>query len=332
MVSGSFFNEVARGSRLSFALSRVMLVVVSAVGGFYAFDEMAQNGAVADGWFILLLIVATAMLLVGEHVLRSHMIKSGLLFFQNCVIADNNEKLLRYQGFIDSTWSSAPRIIFGIIYGAAVSSAAFFVYERANQPRLGAWLAAFLFGVNFVTGAALTSLFQFIKQTSDLVKIMSVDIWNMDNPTTKYIIDAYNLIALVGVVYVSASLTSIVFSSLQINMLVVSYGAFAIGILGLSMFLPYIPIVLRASEQRSRLLERIASLINWHVRCGLYDPKLGYVEASVAEVERLVRIRTAVERISLLPHRTRVIGSFLVVLVTSWIPVVAKTVLDTWWK
>jgi hypothetical protein len=98
------------------------------------------------------------------------------------------------------------------------------------------------------------------------------------------------------------------------------------------MFLPYIPIVMEASREKSRLLERIAAVINWYVRGGLYDPNDGYVEAKVTEIERLVRIRTAVEQIKLLPHRTRVIGSFLAVLVTSWVPVVVKSVLESWWK
>jgi hypothetical protein len=138
MSSKSFFRDLAQCSRLSFALSRMMLVVVSTIGGAYAFDEIMQSGAVADKWFILLLIAATAVLLVGEQVMRSHMIKKGLRFFEYSTLGENKEKVLQYRNLFEQTWSSIPRIIAGAIYGASVSTAAFFIYERADEPRLGA--------------------------------------------------------------------------------------------------------------------------------------------------------------------------------------------------
>ena len=329
-LTAGYLRKLSGPSRVSFTLSKIMLVFISAIGGSYAIDEIHQVGSVADKWFIVLLITATAILLVGEQVLRSHMLQAGFRFFQYSLIDGDKEKEQRYVKLINQIWASSPRVLFGTIYGTSVSSAALFLYERADQPRLMAWLAIFLFGVNFVTGGTLVSLFRFIKETPGLVRITRIDIWNMDNPTTEYIVDAYNLIAIFAVVYVSVSLTSIILSSLEINILVVSYGAFAICVLGMSMFFPYVPIITEAARQRADLMDQLATVINRYIQSGLVTG--GYVDEKGAEIERLMRIRTAVEGLNLLPRRTRIIVSFLTVLVMPCIPLLAKIGLDTWWK
>jgi hypothetical protein len=66
------------------------------------------------------------------------MIKKGLRFFEYSTLGENKEKVLQYRNLFEQTWSSIPRIIAGAIYGASVSTAAFFIYERADEPRLGA--------------------------------------------------------------------------------------------------------------------------------------------------------------------------------------------------
>lgn len=316
-------KSVARCSYPSFLVSGCMFVAVILISAAYAFDDFRHGDRLSDLWFIALLDIATGVLLVGEYLTREHMITRGLAFFEHAMPAGQISEVLKlHDELFRATWSSSARIVGGVLYGIAIGAASYLISKESGFPRLAVWLTLFLFAVNYITGSALVSLFRFLHRSPRLVQLLRVNLWNLENPTTQYLIETSFLIGGVGFVYIGLSFTGILFSRLDINLLVAFYGAFALSVLSTGVFVPYIPIVAQASKQKMVLLERVSGIIETHL-----NSQTVWHESIVRDAEKidkLISIRNKIDEISIIPYRMRLLVSFLPILLSSWAPFLVK--------
>ena len=316
-------KTVVKCSHASFIVSLCMFFAVVIIGVAYTFDDVQYSDNISDLWFIVLLDLATGVLIFGERIARSHMITGGLSFFEHTSAATHIEQVFQHhQALFRATWSSEARIVGGVLYGLVIGVASYIISKEIGYSRLAIWLTLFLFAVNYVTGSTLVSLFQFIRRSPGLVSLLRVNLWNLENPTTRYLIETSFLIGAVGFVYVSLSFTGIIFSRLNINLLVAFYGAFALSVLSTGVFFPYIPIVSQASQQKMILLERLSAIIDTHLHSRTVWHES--IEQNAGKIDQLIAIRNKISDISVIPYRMRLVASFVPIICSAWMPFVLK--------
>jgi pimeloyl-ACP methyl ester carboxylesterase len=316
-------SSLLKSSHTSFIVSQCMFFAVIIIGVAYTFDDVRYSDNISDLWFIALLDLATGVLIFGERIARSHMITGGLAFFEHTNVATDIEQVFQnHQELFRATWSSEARIVGGVLYGLVIGVASYIISKESGYPRLAVWLTLFLFSVNYVTGSTLVSLFQFLRRSPGLVSLLRVNLWNLENPTTRYLIETSFLIGAVGFVYVSLSFTAIIFSRLNLNLLVAFYGAFALSVLSTGVFFPYIPIVRQASQQKMILLERLSAIIDTHLHSRTVWHEA--IEQNAGKIDQLIAIRNKISDISVLPYRMRLVASFVPIICSAWMPFVLK--------
>ena len=224
---------------------------------------------------------------------------------------------------------NTPRMtISGIIYGAAVGSSPFllnlwepFVYNKI-------FLALFLFIVNFITGVAFYSLIMFYFHSFKLGDMIKVDLWNVDNPSTRFLLGATRRISVLSSFYVSICLSSILFSVFPISSLVITYSIFACAILLSSLIIPSYPVFHKLKAAKEKNLSEIDTKLNELFYKTINEVKSGGSNFDLKQFEILFQLRDRIESVTILPFKSKTLSAGLSIILVSIIPVIVQIILE----
>lgn len=311
----------------TFSVSYSLLLLTSGI--IYIVIQWTNTSEIRDSVFISMLIGATILLLIGLKYQSLYLQNKGKDFYSFVIATDNPEKALKdHQSFFSSTMNTRRMTISGIIYGAAIGSSPFllnlwepFVYNKI-------FLSLFLFIVNFITGLAFYSLIMFYFHSFKLGDMIKVDLWNVDNPSTRFLLGATRRISVLSSFYVSICLSSILFSVFPISSLVITYSIFACLILLSSLIIPSYPVFHKLKAAKEKNLSEIDTKLNELFYKTINEVKSGGSNFDLKQFEILFQLRDRIESVTILPFKSRTLSAGLSIIVVSIIPVIVQIILE----
>lgn len=218
--------------------------------------------------------------------------------------------------------------ISGIIYGVVVGSSPFFLnlWEHFLQNRI--YLSLFLLFVNFITGVAFYSLITFYFHSFKLGELIKVDLWNVDNPSTRFLLGATRRISVLSSFYVSICLSSILFSVFPITGLVITYSIFACLILLSSLIIPSYPVYQKLKDAKEKNLTDIDAKLNELFYKTINEVKSGGSNFDLKQFEILFQLRDRIESVTILPFKSKTLSAALSIILVSIIPVIVQIILE----
>lgn len=298
-------------------------------GIFYIIIQWTNTGEIKDSIFISMLIGATLLLLIGLKYLSNYLQNKGKDFYSFVMATDDPEKAFQnHHKFFSSTMNTPRMTISGFIYGMVVGSSPILMNLWEVYPQNKYFLSLFLFLVNFITGVAFYSLIMFYFHSFNLGKMIKVDLWRVDNPSTRFLLGATRRISILASIYVSVCLSSILFSVFPITELVITYSIFACLILLSSLIIPSYPIVHKLKEAKEKNLLDIDTKLNELFYKTIEEVKNGADNVDIKQFEVLFQLRDRIDSVTILPFKTKSISAAFSIILLSLIPVIVQLILE----
>ena len=308
------------------SLAMVAATIVSGV--VYVSVQWSLIHEIRDAVFVSLLIAATMILTLGMRILFAYLRQRGQQFYSFVLAAQNPEKAYEeYAVFYGAVTNTRRMTVAGLIYGGVLASVPFVLGVWHDQLTLTALLATFLFAVNFVTGIAFYGLMTFFGRSLSMGRLIEVNLFHIENPSTGFLLGATRRISILASVYISLSLASILFSELPVGGLVIMYALFALLMLLASLVVPSIPIIQRLNEARTNHIYEIDVQIDALFQQLLQEFKQGGVEHDLSRLNALLQLKERVQGIDIVPFRMKSLTAAISVLVFSAIPVILQVIL-----
>jgi hypothetical protein len=227
-------------------------------GTLYVPIQWYRNEDIKDAAFVSMLIAATMILMLSLKNLQKYIETKGLNFYSFVLSTSNPEKALQeHDRFCASVISFRHMTVVGLLYGMAIASTPFILDVWKDDLFLRSSLSVFMFFVNFATGLAFYSLLSFFYHAVKMGKMVKVDLWRVENPSTSFLLGATRRISVLASIYICICISSIIFSVLPFSKLVVAYSCFSACIILLSLAVPTIPVAKKIRETRDRTLYQI---------------------------------------------------------------------------
>jgi hypothetical protein len=305
-----------------------LLSVTLVTGVSYLVVEYDRSNSIEDAIFVSMLMCSTAILLYGLGYLRDYLVGKGIRFYNFVLATDNPEKAYQeHNKLCRSVLNTRWMTLAGIAYGLAVGSAPYVLNLWGDAHALKLSLAGFLFAVNFVTGVAFYGLIAFFGHAVKMGEMIDVDIWRVNKPSTEFILGATRRISVVASVYASISNTSILFSVLPINYLVIAYFVFSGATILASVVVPSIPIARKLHRAKMDALHKIEEQLYDTFKDSLERAKEPEGKVDTSQFESLLTMKERIESFHVWPFRIKSILAALSVIFFSAIPLVVQSVL-----
>ena len=257
--------------------------------------QYSESGVVRDWIFVVILLVATCILILGMGFLHKYLLKNIPRFFRY-TMEGKNDLEVREASLSFCDFKVVPVSISGIIYGVSVASSVFILKVWPDLPTLRCLLFVFLFFVNFVTGVALFSVVLFTYRAWKISGYVKVDIWERSNLSTEIYRKITQSIALVGGFYAFLCISGIWVSVFPVSTLTIGYSVFS-GMVILSLYIfPKLPIRLKIKRSKRENLEVVSSLIRDELKKVFRPPGTQTPPVAYDYISSLLNLRDRIER------------------------------------
>jgi hypothetical protein len=299
------------------------------VGSLYVLRQWYVFKSVEDAIFVSMLIAATMILLKGIKIIHSYFVNKGIDFYRFVLSSDFPGKAYQvYSDLYKEVFDSKRMLLAGVLYGILIGSSPIIFNLWEGQLLLLILLCVFLFFVNFVTGIAFFGLVKFFIRSFSLANIIKVDLWKFENPSTNFLINISRQISCLTVIYISISISSLLFSEFSFNRIVIGYSFFAC-ITALSvLFLPLIPIARERKEEKLKALSEIDEELQKEFQEMIKEVKSSQGAVNLSRLESLLSLREKIASILIWPLRSKLLSSTLYIILISSIPVILKFFLE----
>jgi hypothetical protein len=300
-----------------------------AAGVVYVLLQWRTRTSIADSVFVSMLIAATMILMLGLRQLRQYMVNKGLDFYSFALQStDPNAAIREHDRLCAAVFANRWMTLSGGVYGSLLGAAPFVLAVWPNASALRVSLSAFLFVVNFATGVAFYGLLVFFRHAILMGRLLKVDLWQVDNHSTRFLLGATRRLSVLASVYVSICLSSILFSVLPVDAFVVAYSCFAGAIILASVLIPSLPIAAKLRETKRRSLEEIDRQLHDLFYSALEEMRRTRGHVDLTHIESLLHMRDRIENVPTWPFRLKSVTASLSVLLLSSIPVILQILLQ----
>lgn len=302
------------------------LVIITGV--IYIFFQWNITNIIVDSLFVSMLLGATMILLLGMRIIQNYIINRGLHFYMFTM--PKEEPDVGYKKYIQlckSVFNFKKMTFVGVIYGCLVGSVPFILDIWEENMDLKILLTLFMFFVNFVTGIGFYGLTAFFYHSIKMGRLVKVDLWQVENPSTNFLLGASRRIALIASLYISICISSIIFSKIPIGNLVIGYSIFSAIIILSCLIIPSYPIAQRMREQKIIAIQDIGEQLQQCYYETLELVKSGS-EVNFNKFEHLLQIREKIDSINSWPFKIKSLTAGLYVVFFSSIPLILQVVLE----
>jgi hypothetical protein len=311
------------------SLAGVLLVAATfTTGVIYIVLEWVRQKDVSDSIFISMLIAATIILVFGITRLSKYILNKGLnycIFLLSKSSSDKGYEL--YDKLCTSVLNLRLMTISGILYGIAIGSVPFVLNLWSGDIVLKISLSTFMFCVNFVTGVAFYSLITFFIHSIKMGKLVNVNLWQINNPTTDFFLGATRRISVLASIYICICLSSILFSPIPIGGLVIAYSCFSGCIIISSLVLPPLPVMQKLKEAKTIALLELDKQLYLSFYKNLEEKKPSKTNVDFDKVKTLLDLREKIEDINIWPFRVKSAMAGLSVMLFSSVPIILQIIL-----
>lgn len=327
-----FTNEIyATKSKgyLSFRSTVILSLLTLTSGIIYLIFQWSTTGELEDTYFVSMLIGATLILLLGIRYLGDFLLNKGKDFYDFILSTDDPQQVYKeYNEFFLKVMNFRNMTLVGLFYGLAIGTAPFSLGVWSDNFLLRVLLSVFLFFVNFVTGISFYSLISFFYNSVRLGKMIRVDLWQIENPSTIFLLGATRRIAILASIYIAISLTSVLFSKLPIDSLVILYSIFSGCVILSSLVVPSYPIMQKLKRAKIKNLMEIDKKLNEIFYKAIDDIKNEEKTVDLEKFDTLLQLRWSISNISIFPFRAKSISAGISVTVLSSLPIFVQVLLE----
>lgn len=315
----------ALGNKI-FVWSYSLILIITGI--VYIFLEFSINDKVDDSLFIGLLFGASFILLFGIKWIKSFFIIRLKEFVDSLNIREN----LFFENFnikLFKIFNNPITFLVGLLYGIAVAVLVFNLDIWHGEITLNILLSVFLFIVNFLTGSviyALINLFAFLYKSSSNINI---GIYDRYNKGANFITDLSKRTTIIASFYVAFSITSIYFSNLPINTLIISYSIFAGGVILIAYIIPMIPIRNKILVKKNKAIHGLSAEIQNEFDQLIINSNLKK-EIDISRYNSLIEIRSKVSSLNTLPIGAKTFLNSLSILIVTLIPIAVQVILENY--
>lgn len=290
-------------------------LLMSAGGGVYALSQVATFGNVADSRFIIFLVLAAWLQVLGTLYIRMRVINAHPKFPAPKKTSEPFDGTLKglwhfvlngadsKQDLLNRLFAFQPMLLCGLGYGVFMAMLAFFLvdgYSGIEPARVG--LGVFVFTVNLITGAVLYSLSLLLCQAWHWADQMDGDIFHRNSEQNGHhskLLRSLNVIVAADIALVLTCMQYSLFNKQQIY----QFSAYSVLILLAIFHVPRIPLKKKIQEDKDRVLRQLAEaksmlfqtkpqadnfeewerLENIEAKVTTIKPKFGEVDARIAK-------------------------------------------------
>lgn len=308
----------------------IFLIGSTIISGLvYVLLQWFRHEKIKDALFVSMLIGATMILVYGISYLRKYIINKGINFCVDLLSRSNTEEGFRvYENLCHSVINLPRMTLSGILYGLAIGSSPYILGVWNDDTFLRIFLSIFLFFVNFATGIAFYGLVTFFIQSVKMGRLLNVNLWQVNNPSTDFFLGATRRISVLVSIYVCICISSILKSELPIEKFVIAYACFAGIVVVGSLLIPLLPVVRKLKEAKINALFEIDKQLHLSFHKKLEDIKPNKPNVDFEKVKTLLELREKVGAINTWPFRIKSIMAVASVMFFSAIPVILNIILE----
>jgi hypothetical protein len=220
----------------------------------------------------------------------------------------------------------------GVLYGLALGSSPYVLGVWPEQDLLRLLLALFMFSINFVTGAAFYGLLAFFLKSVKLGKLVLVDLWQKENPSTEFLLGAARRVCVLVSVYICLCNASVLFSVLPLDGFVLGYAIFSGSLIVLSLIIPTVPIVQKIAATKRDALHQVNTQLQNEFSQILAGCRNRQSQLDLTRLERLMSLRDRIESTNVWPFRLKFLRTGISVVLISLLPVILQFILEKYWR
>lgn len=242
------------------------------VGLAYVMVQWIRLGAVADKWFVALLLVATAFLIERiRHVYQASRVKAPAFFLGQGTTEEATSARAKSQEFLNRIFDSGTMTAAGLIYGSCVAGAVAGLRVWPQDSVIRWMLVAFLFVVNVSTGAGMYGMIRFFVEFYKVRDLIHVDLWQRHTASATFINWFRTQIAWLATIYVMLAQFSILLSVIPVGTMITGYAIFASLVIVSGFVLPGILMSQRLRSHKKKALEKLDVHINEEVMSAMQE-------------------------------------------------------------
>ena len=307
----------------------LLIGICIVIGLFYLVAQWSFTKVIRDSLFIGLLFGATLMLVQSMRSLYKFAANNSMSFFSFTLEGKEYDEVVQAStDFIRSIFNSKWMSFVGIIYGIAVGSAVFLTGVWTDQIFLRSLLFVFLFVVNFVTGIGFYGLIMFFMTAWKIGKLVKIDLWQRDNPSTVFLRRITHSTAIIASIYVCICISSILFSVFPIDSLTIGYSVFA-GVIILACFIiPEIPVRKKIVDEKRLTLMDLNNQLQLEFKKSLEEAKNMNKAIDLSKIDCLMDLRQKVGKIHVWPFGMRTLTTAVSVILVTSLPAFLQILLE----
>lgn len=299
------------------------------VGLFYLYFQWSYTNVIKDSLFIGLLLGATLLLLQAMRYLYIFVVNNNMSFFSFSMEGEEYEKVVSAANKLcGSIFNTKSMIISGLLYGSAVGSAVFLMDIWTEETSLRILLFLFLFIINFVTGIGFYGLIMFFLQSWKISRIVKVNLWQRQNPSTLFLRKITHTTAIIASIYICMCMASILFSVIPFGSLTIGYSVFAGIIIIACLIVPEIPIRRKIATEKRETIMDINSQLQIEFKKALNEAKNSQKGIDLTKIDSLISLRQKIEKISVWPFGLRTVVTAVSVIVVTSLPGILQFILE----
>ena len=261
----------------------------------YIFSQLMILGYISDAIFISMLSVATIFLNYRQYNLYRVLIneKNGLIFTREEISIDKLDGEV-FEDEVNSIFTKKEDNFFAVIF-AALFAIVMWQFELWNQYKLlKIAFSVYLFTANIPTGYAVIRILKYFYYNIKWIKNIKIEFGSQGGYSERFIKRICMKVLFTAVVYCTVSLSSILFTQIQLNAIVVAYTIFAMLLVIISLSLTSILLNMRMKENIVNMMEKIdlkvASIISDEVGNERID------EQKVNKMKELIEMRGYIDK------------------------------------
>lgn len=303
------------------------------IGTLYVLLQWYRYGEIKDAEFVSMLIAATMILMFGLSRMQRYILTKGLDFYSFVLSSRDLEKaVLKHNKLCTTVFNFSHMTISGTLYGMAIGSAPFVLGVWKEDFLLRSSLSLFMFFINFVTGVAFYCLLTFFYHALKMGTMVKVDLWHIENPSSNFLLGTTRKISVLASIYICICISSILFSVLPLDGLVIGYSCFAGVIILLSLAVSIFPIVRKLREAKTQTLRQIDDQVQAVFASVLAKTNGEDNKVQLDMLESLLKLRERIEKVHTWPFKLKAIRAAFSVLFLSIVPVVFQVLLEKVFK
>ena len=319
-----------------YASRRAATYVVSIcliIGLAYVVAQALINRAIHDAFFVGILLGATVFLFSGLHTVHRYILRKGVDFFAFLAAKpDKRAEIAQYPDLISSVFHFKRMTWAGLLYGLVLASSPFVLGVWPQSYVLRISLALFLLAVNFATGVGFYGLITFFVKSLKLGRLVEVDIWQKENPSTEFLLGAARRIALVSSIYICICNASFLFSVLPVSGFVLGYAIFSGSLIVFSSLIPALPIVQKISVSKRDSLHHVNTQIQQEFGRILEASAREENQLDLGRLDKLIALRDRIDGTTVWPFRLKFLSTGISIIVVTLLPPLLQAFIQKYLK